>query len=252
MYFNFYLLPFTYFTMFLDLIYPKLCLGCKKFGRYICTSCISKLPKLNSICPVCEKASIDGLTHVGCVKKRSLDGLTSIWPYSGVIRKSMISMKYKFAFEIAKDLSAYAESNLYDIFTIGKFSNAVLVPIPAHRSRENWRGFNQAKILGETLSKRFKQQYLEILSRTKDTKPQVELKKKERLENIKGAFDIHSSCHSEKSLRHPEFSSGSQLRGKNFMLIDDVYTSGATMQEACRILKRAGAKTVWAMAVALG
>ena len=123
--------------------------------------------------------------------------------------------------------------------------NSILVPIPLSKNRKNWRGFNQSEILTKTLAKKFGVEYSNSLIRIIETKTQVGLSRDERKKNVKGAFSLRSS-------RHPELDLGSRLRDKNFILVDDVYTSGATMQEAAKVLKRAGANSVWGMTVALG
>jgi len=122
--------------VFLDLLFPRNCLGCGRGGQYVCSFCISKLPKVDQLCPVCEKASIDGVTHVRCLKKLSIDGVYSLWPYQGVVRTSILKLKYKFATQIAEELSNFSFSVLKNtpIFP-EKF---VLTPIPLYWIRKNF------------------------------------------------------------------------------------------------------------------
>src|SRR3990172_11818310 len=96
----------------IDLIFPKRCLECNKEGLYICTSCLSKMSEISAICPVCEKASIDGLTHIKCKKHFGLDGLVCLWPYERVIRKAIIAFKYKFAKEVAREVSEHVPGEI--------------------------------------------------------------------------------------------------------------------------------------------
>jgi len=91
--------------------------------------------------------------------------------------------------------------------------------------------------LAKTLAKKFKVGYSAILFRNRETKTQVGLSREERKKNIKGAFSL---------------SQGANVNGRDFLLVDDVYTSGATIREAAKVLKSSGARNVWAMAVALG
>jgi len=219
----------------LDFLFPKRCVSCGRIGSYICRECFSKIEYVEKpICPICQRQAIGGKTHPGCRNKYSLDGLVVACRYQGAVKRAIGKVKYKWVYDIGKILTDLLVGNLWR-FDLP--SEIILVPIPLHAKREKWRGFNQAKILGEALSKRFNQPYFEVLFRSRDTKSQVGLKKKDRLENIKGAFGLVK---------------GVDIIDKNFALVDDVYTSGATMQEACRVLKKAGAKRVWAIAVALG
>ena len=111
--------------------------------------------------------------------------------------------------------------------------NFVIVPIPLHPRRRRNRGFNQAKLLAESVAKNFNLPVFENLIRIKNNDPQMKIKGFEaRIKNINGCFKI----------QNPEF-----IAGKNIILIDDVFTSGATMNEAVKILKSAGAKKTIAL-----
>jgi ComF family protein len=123
----------------------------------------------------------------------------------------------------------------------------ILVPVPLHPSRKNWRGFNQAELLAVELSKRFKVRInSNLIVRVINTKTQVGLSREERKKNIKGAFRISQSARHRRG--SPE---AAKYKGKSFILVDDVFTTGATMAEAAKVLKNAGAANVWAMTVAL-
>jgi ComF family protein len=116
---------------------------------------------------------------------------------------------------------------------------SVFVPIPLHPSRRRPRGFNQAEIIAKVLSKRFTIPVrTDILKRVRKTVPQVEMKnRQERLSNMKGVFMVNN-----KNI--------SKVKQSTVILVDDVYTTGATMQSACEALKRAGVKTVWGLTIA--
>lgn len=217
----------------LDFIFPKKCVSCGKFGDYICAACFSKIEFIkHPVCPVCERQAIGGRTHPGCRKRFGLDGLVVACKYRGSVRKAIQKIKYRFAADIHKILVSLIADSIWQ-FSLPK--DIVLVPIPLYRLRKNWRGFNQAELLASDLARRFGENLLpDLLVRIVDTKTQVGLSKDERKENIKGAF-----CVSKK------------LIGENIVLVDDVFTTGSTMMEAAKVLKRAGAGEVWAMAVAL-
>jgi ComF family protein len=215
--------------------------GLRKARGYICRNCFSKIEIIDfPICPECERQAVGGKTHPGCLRRYGLDGLIVACRYKGIARTAIQKVKYKWSYDIAEVLVDLLAVNLWRYNFVQK---AVMVPIPLHSRRKKWRGFNQSEILTKSLSKKFKAEYEDFLIRVIETKTQVGLTKEERKKNIRGAFAL---------FRHPELGSGSVIKGKNFILVDDVFTSGATMSEAAGVLKRAGAKSVWGMAVALG
>lgn len=219
----------------LDLLFPKRCVACKKLGAYFCKICLNQVEFVkNPICPVCQKQAIGGKTHPVCQTKYALDGLAVGCFYKGPIKLAVKKVKYRFVHDIAVELCDLLVSNLWR-FNLP--DNVILVPVTLHWQRKNWRGFNQAELIAKKLNKNFKVAVWDIILRTKNTKPQVELGRNKRLKNVAGAFALRQ---------------GFDIRAKNLLLVDDVYTSGATMKECAKILKRARAKSVWAMALALG
>ena len=191
------------------------------------------------MCIVCGRASIDGVTHVRCKKPFGLDGAVSVWKYEKVIRKSIINLKYKFAYEIAKELSFYIRNFLKGNITALP-EKAILIPIPLYKTRKNWRGFNQSVEVGKLLAKGMGWSFVDdIVTRKVNAKPQTELKGKERISNVRGVFAINSKFKSEK------FSID-----QSYIIFDDVWTTGMTLKEMCKVLKRNGAKNVWALTIA--
>ena len=220
---------------FLDLLFPKRCVSCGKFGAYICKDCFAKIEFIQKpVCPVCQRQAVGGKTHPGCQGRLRLDGLVVATRYSGSVKKAIAKVKYKWAYDIAKILIDLIVVNLWK-FDLA--SDLILVPVPLHVRRKKWRGFNQAEILAKSLSLKFNQPYGEYLARIIETASQVGLKRDERQKNVKEAFRLRT---------------GADVSGKNILLVDDVYTSGATMTECCKVLKKEGAGEVWGMAVALG
>lgn len=222
----------------LDLIFPKKCLGCGRFGAHICAECFSAIElEEYPICPECERQAVGGKTHPGCLKRFGLDGLIVACRYKGVVRTAIQKVKYKWSYDIAKVLVDLLAVNLWRFNFPQK---ALMVPIPLHAKRKKWRGFNQAEILTGELSERFKQGKLDLLERVVEAKTQVGLTKVQRKLNVKGVFKLRT------------FQAQDIVKNKDFILVDDVFTSGATMSEAAGVLKRAGAGSVWGMVVALG
>jgi ComF family protein len=202
----------------LDLIFPKKCLGCKKTGGYFCFDCLNLISlKDNRICPVCLKPSVGGLTHPRCRTPYSLDGLTAVFAYKGLMKKAVQRLKYQFISDLASDLievflSLCGEDKAFAHFS--RQENTIFIPIPLHPTRKRWRGFNQAELLGRMIALNLDLTFLsDLLVRVKKTKPQVELKKEERKKNIKGAFKLN-----------PDYQP--LITDYQFILFDDVWTSG--------------------------
>ena len=112
-----------------------------------------------------------------------------------------------------------------------------IIPVPLHRSRRRKRGFNQAEILARELGAAAGIPVrTDVLFRVKKTSPQKSLGKKERQANLKGAFAV----------------SGAWNPGKNVVLIDDIYTTGATLDRAAKMLRKAGARNVYFLTISIG
>ena len=233
----------------LDFIFPKKCLVCDAKGGYLCQKCQSHFsPCLKGICPQCDRLSVGGKTHQKCQSSQSMSGLISIWQYEGVIGEVIKALKYRFVHDALKEICQLAIQVLEIEFSeqnqeFKSFLNSfpIVIPVPLHKRRLYWRGFNQAEILGRNLAEIWQLPFSgKVLSRIKETQPQVELKGKQRQQNIARAFSL------KKSLKNK----GRILQGKRFLLVDDVWTTGATMRECCRVLKKTGAKAVWGITLA--
>lgn len=252
----------------LDLLFPKRCVSCRRFGSYICKNCFSQIEFIEKpVCPICQRQAVGGRTHPGCRNRYRLDGLVVACRYWGPVKRATIQVKYKWVYDIEKVFVDLISENLWR-FDLPR--DAILVPVPLHAKRKRWRGFNQAEILGKSLAERFGVGYEDILLRDKETATQVGLKRDERKENVKGAFALRLPRHPDSftpvilSASEGSFDSAqdksrffghrpqNDIYGNNFILVDDVYTSGATMGECCRVLKRAGAGEVWGLCVAFG
>lgn len=225
----------------LDILFPKRCLGCRKWGRYICSSCQQKIKPLPYLkCPVCEKPAIDGMTHPRCKTTYSLDGLTSFFRYEGIVKKAIKSIKYRYTYDVTHELIQCIPSSSLEFFHTSCFINlnSKFVPIPLHTSRFNFRGFNQAEIIAGALGKRLNiPVHASVLVRTKKTIPQVEMKDKDkRLANMNHVFSVKNSQ--------------SVIRNCPILLVDDVFTTGATLRSAASVLKHAGFPHVWGVTLA--
>lgn len=227
--------------MFLiDLLFPKFCLGCGYVGTYICPSCQKKLnPIKQDICIYCKRPSIFGLTHLSCSKTHNIDGLLSIYHYNTILKKVIKNIKYRLATQVWQELYKTIEPQA--ITKLGFYKklsqDLVIQPIPLSKIKYNERGFNQAYFISIFFQKILHFPIVDLLTRKKERSSQAQLKnKKARYLNIKGTFAINSI----------------PVTTKNIILIDDIVTSGSTVKEATKILKKSGVKKVYVLALAKG
>jgi ComF family protein len=223
----------------LDLLFPKCCVSCGKIGFYICQKCQKEICFLeNQVCYRCGQPSLDGLTHPVCKRVFDLDGVLSFAYLSGPTQTAIHKLKYKLISDLAWELVdlVFSNRNLSLIPESIVNKDFVLIPVPLHPKREKWRGFNQAEVLAKIFSKKFDLEMgKNILERTKNTKAQVDLPAKARRRNVQGAF----SCFNKRL-----------VKDRNFLLVDDMITTGATLANCASALKRTGASSVWALTLA--
>jgi ComF family protein len=220
----------------LDLIFPKKCLGCGKEGKYICATCLAKCSQARPICPYCRGPAILGITHKHCLPRYGLNGLISLWNYEEIIRRAIISLKYKFASEIAQELARTSSQKLK---AIRYYPKATLVPVPLFWFRKNWRGFNQSEEIGKVIVQEMGWKFApNLLIREKITVPQAGLTAQKRLRNIQGVFSLNPACQSLALSHWP------------LILFDDVWTTGSTLKEAAKVLKHGGVEKVWGLTIA--
>ncbi len=239
---------------FFDILFPRFCVGCRKEGKYICSKCSEFLSENSLVCPMCGESSFTGTSHKTCARRYGLDGLVSGWDYEGIIKKTiwdikegqyhmgektverlftlMVGQKDRFQdflkFSCNKNIKiAYVPTgNEKLINPINKLKN------PRNKNMIIFKGNKHAEILSKAVSEIIEKETVDLLEKVRETKKQANLKKEERLENVRGAF--------EAKRKSPE----------NIILVDDVFTTGATLRECCKILKKAGAKKVWGLTLA--
>ena len=205
------------------MLFPSFCCGCKTLGPYLCERCYEKL----QFYPL--PISIDTLR----LETVYLDQLIAAVEYEPTIGSLLHYLKYKHAREIGE----YCGDLLYfsTFFPMTDFITAT----PLHPSRRSDRGYNQSEVIAQRLAKYTHVPYRIFLRRTKVTASQASLKEREkRLSNLANIFAFS---------HNPEL-----IINKRILLIDDVCTTGTTLNECARILKKAGAKQVVGLVVAHG
>jgi len=235
--------PLKIVEFVLDILFPKFCLNCGAEGNYLCPDCLSLIEVLDrQYCPFCFPPRIVFAgTCLSCKRTKKLAGLYCAASYENFIVKKLIhQFKYEpYLKDLAKTLSSLIITHLQHLNKVNNFESFLLVPAPLHKKKLKQRGFNPAQEIAKEIAKALKIPVINALAKIKQTPAQVELEKEERLENIKGAFICP----------RPDLG---QIKNRKILLVDDVFTTGATMEECALTLKKAGAKEVWGMVVARG
>lgn len=229
----------------LDLFFPKFCLGCKKEGVFLCEDCRTlldisefdyclcdkkpfRLPpeSKNGKCQRCQNKKLSGLYFALSYKENSLT------------KKLIRQFKYQ---PYIKELSQTLASILIEHFLLSKkntdeiWQNSILIPVPLDTKKLKTRGYNQSEELANELSKILKiPVFSDVLLKTKNTPPQMELSKQEREKNLINAFCVRNSA---------------KISGKKIFLVDDVYTTGSTMEQCATVLRENKAKSVWGITI---
>ncbi len=216
----------------LSVVFPVYCASCGKEGELCCADCQAILPRTAFLaCPVCSARNPAGRTCERCKSKTALSGLIAASSYADpAVRNLIKALKFDSSMEAAallKRACVHARGVAHAVL-----DNFSVQPTPLHKRRERMRGYNQAEIIADTFFPGLK---INALRRVRWGTPQTELQDEERRENLKGAFTALKD-----------------IKGKNILLIDDVFTTGATMEAAARALRMAGAEDVWGFVVARG
>ena len=212
-------------SFLLDLLFPKFCFNCKGEGSFLCEDCKAILDISNSHHPPSKFGE-------------RLNDLYWAVEYKNPLIKNLINLfKYEpFVKELAMPLASLITDHFQLLECQPNFSNFILIPVPLEKRKLKWRGFNQSEEIGKEISKFLNIPLInDILFKIKETLPQVELSEKEREENIKGVFIIRNR---------------KKISGKKILLVDDVYTTGSTMEECSQVLKKAGATEVIGIVIA--
>ena len=197
-----------------------------------------KLPKLSQQqCLVCQKPAPFGKTHPNCVTRNSVDGALSALSHKDLNVQNIIRIfKYDFVSSLSKPLSDLIIETIKTQGLENYYQDFIIVPVPLHAWRLNWRGFNQAALLGQSLAESLNISMDEnLIERRKNTKPQVRLSALERNTNIENAFKVIGN-----------------VANKKILLVDDLVTSGSTANELAKLLKSAKAAEVWITTAAHG
>lgn len=239
------------FSKGLDLLYPPLCGVCGTLlsnGQSLCQRCNGDLPRLAD--PFCKRCGepfpgdIEGdFTCPNCsTLKLSFDFARAAMIRDDRTLELIHRLKYGKELHLAKSLGLLATEALQDSrFEKARAESWPLVPVPLHRRRLQQRHFNQAEEIAREISRQTGMPMLKALRRVRATGHQTSLTRKQRLENLRGAFEM-----TRQGLRHPAD------RKQGVILVDDVFTTGATASECAKVLRKAGFRAVTVVTVMRG
>lgn len=229
----------------LDLCFPARCQGCQQLKHdLICPDCRREINYIEPpLCDCCGRP-FDSGAHAAdvcgdCRRQRpSFDLARALGTHTGPLRRAIIAYKFHGRTRLAEPLAQMLSDYLTQ--PDGPASRLVgeadfIVPVPLHPNRRRWRGYDQAELLAGHLADQVGRPTMPlVLARVRETKPQIRLTPAQRRTNVRGAFQV----------RDPEACAGGRI-----LLLDDVFTTGATLQECAKALRRAGAKSVFALTV---
>ncbi len=223
-------------TTLLDLLLPQFCLGCNREGQLLCRNCwrplwASIMPELCR-CPDCGRLTKDNRYCPVHRSVHALDGLIWVSRFDhSLIRELIHSLKYNGIHHLALPLGQLLAKRL----SLQPWPNDLLIiPIPLHASRYEARGFNQAELISRCLPYKLE---TAILTRFRKTLPQAKLNRQQRLTNLSHAFGLL-------------WPNQDKVANRSILLVDDVTTTGSTLEQAAAVLKRAGAASVWGAVIA--
>lgn len=226
----------------LDLLYPAKpkCNICGREGTgAVCGICMASLDYLQGItCLHCGKQLNEHYNDSICPDCKAgifhYDRAYSCFEYSGMGRELVHKFKYEGKTQLAKVIAGLMEERLKN----ERPAIDVIVPVPIHEKKLKARGFNQSYLIAEHLGERLRKPVIDCLERSKETKEQYNLDRIQRHLNINGAFSVKLAYNIGKY--------------KNVLLVDDIYTTGSTVNECSKVLKNSGARDVYVITAATG
>ncbi len=208
---------------------PVECLVCGREGRLVCPSCLpATIITKRLTCYRCNRLSLGGRTCVSCRSSSALAGVVVASYYDGAVKELIAALKYRQA-------SSAARLGASLLLPCVHGQNAdIVTSVATGAIRFRQRGYNQAELIGRELARKMQLPYADLLARL-DEVHQVGTSRQVRLHQVNGIFE-------PRLLKN--------IRGARILLVDDVVTTGATMAECARVLKAAGAKSIWGAAIA--
>ncbi|MFA4931132.1 MAG: ComF family protein [Patescibacteria group bacterium] len=221
-------------TWILDWIFPRFCIFCLREGSLLCVNCRPKLePVAVQVCPGCERVNQKGMVCHDCRAKWGIDSLQVCFRSNICMRRLVHLYKYQNMYDLDEPIV-----DMIVGLDLAKEKFDLVMAVPLTKKRQRWRGYNQSERLARLVAKRRDLFYFDCLARRHDRVPQVKLGRVERKGNVRGVFVLKLEPKS--------------ILGKKILIVDDVCTTGSTLNECAQVLKKAGAKGVSGLVLARG
>jgi ComF family protein len=229
----------------LDLLFPKGCVGCGKYGAWICNQCISKLQLNLPECFYCRRISTNSLSHCKCTTDKSIISATIIYKYAQIPKRITSVYKYDYVKDISAILAKLSKEKFRTLCNSIRSSQAkngliTVTPIPLSKSRQNQRGFNQVELFAKQIVSEQENYISDLLLRELDNTNQAHLSKELRRVNSENLFKFNTKY--------------AEIIKKNspVIIIDDVVTTGSTIRSAVNTLSNAGFVNIYVFALFRG
>ncbi|MDD3711462.1 MAG: double zinc ribbon domain-containing protein [Patescibacteria group bacterium] len=233
----------------LDFLFPKNCLLCQEGNEYLCQKCFRNLKFKDPHCPNCDNNSKIGIFCDKCRDKFELKGVLVAGDFNDKNLATLIKYyKYNFIKELGNYLGLFLVNFLNNNIRTNPImknnnselnldlDNYLIIPVPLSKKRLRWRGFNQSQILAKKIGGEIGLKISLDLVRVKHRTAQAKLNKKGREENLKNCFKWK----------------GENLKEQKIIIVDDVYTTGSTLNEVAQELKKHQAGEIWGLVLAKG
>jgi ComF family protein len=221
----------------LDLLFPPICFSCstrlENHWQLLCSSCIAELTRRKNVCTVCGNILENRQCKYCSSNQWYFDKVVSLFDFNKVAQDLIHDFKYNDMIRIAEFFSQYfnkylTENEPFDLIDM-------VIPVPIHNVRKRSRGYNQAELISSKIAEFLEIQHLpRLVIRNKYTSTQTNLNRNERNKNVASAFKLKTGIH---------------LKDKNILLVDDVFTTGSTVNSISRLLKENGGCKVFVLTI---
>ena len=223
---------------FTGLFFPKLCLNCNEplleKEKFICSNCSRSLIFLEEICPICGAPKTEGKCRVCETNEFLFDKARSAFMFNKAVQNMIHEFKYNEITRIAKFFGRLSQEYIKKFQPFDHID--YIVPVPLHKVKKRDRGFNQSEYITREISKNMNWKHLpNLIKRKRFTETQTKLNKDQRRKNVSLAFKIN-----------PKYN----IKGKNILLVDDVFTTGSTANSIATALKKKQVNKVYVFTIA--
>ncbi len=226
------------FFSLIDLIFQKTCISCysrlENKEQILCSECEQSLDFLTGICEICGAPKENDSCEICESNEFFFDKACSIFHYNNIIQSLIHNLKYNEMRKISEYLGKYTKEYLSKFQPFSEIN--IITPIPLHRVKKRSRGFNQSEFLTKVISEQMNWTHIpNLILRKKFTETQTKLSRTKRQENVSNAFRLN-----------PKFN----IENKDILIVDDVFTTGATINSASNLLRNNGVNKIYVLTIA--